>query len=121
MSFYSGERIGQSVNEGAGGGTIENMQDPLKVASNAYKLVMESDRVRVLDVFLKPGEKAAMHFHPDHVVYVLNGGQAKLMSSGKTDVMSMRNGQAIFLKAQSHETENTGKTDLHLLVVELKE
>jgi len=96
------------------------MQDPLKVANNVYKFVMENDRVRVLDVFLKPGDKAAMHHHPDHVVYVLNGGEAKLTSSGKTDVMDLKNGQAMFLRAQSHDTENTGKTDLHLLVVELK-
>lgn len=96
------------------------MQDPLKVAKNVYKLVMESDRVRVLDLFLEPGDKAAMHYHPDHVVYVFNGGKAKLTSSGKTDIMDMKNGQAIFLKAQSHDAENTGNTDLHLLVVELK-
>ena len=92
----------------------------MKVAKNVYKLVMENDRVRVLDLFLKPGDKAAMHYHPDHVVYVLNGGKAKLTSSGKTDGMDMKSGQAIFLKALSHDAENTGKTDLHLLVVELK-
>jgi quercetin dioxygenase-like cupin family protein len=103
-----------------GGGIIEKTQDPLKVAKNVYKLVLENDRVRVLDLFLKPGDKAAMHYHPDHVIYVLNGGKAKLTSSGKTDVMDMKSGQGIFLKAQSHDAENTGKTDLHLLVVELK-
>ena len=81
---------------------------------------MENDRVRVLQVQLRPGDKAAMHYHPEHVVYVVKGGKAKLTSSGKTDVLEMKNGQAMFLKAQSHETENTGKTDLDLLVVELK-
>ena len=92
----------------------------MKVGKNAYKLVMENDRVRVLDLFLKPGDKVAMHYHPDHVIYVLNGGRAKLTSSGKTEVMEMKNGQAIFLKSLSHDAENTGKTDLHLLVTELK-
>lgn len=92
----------------------------MKVAKNAYKFIMENDRVRLLRVQLKPGDKAAMHSHPDHVVYVLKGGKAKLTSSGKTDVMEMETGQAMFLKSQSHETENTGKTDLDLLVVELK-
>ena len=81
---------------------------------------MENDRVRVLDVMIKPGDKAVMHYHPDHVVYVLNGGKAKMTSSGKTDVLDLKTGQAIFLEAQSHDAENTGKTDLHLLVVELK-
>jgi quercetin dioxygenase-like cupin family protein len=96
------------------------MQDPLKAGKGFYKLVMENDRVRVLDLSLKPGDKVAMHHHPDHVIYVLNGGKAKLTSSGKTDVMDMKNGLAIFLNALSHDAENTGKTDLHLLVVELK-
>jgi mannose-6-phosphate isomerase-like protein (cupin superfamily) len=53
-------------------------------------------------------------------VYVLEGGKLKLTSSGKTDVLDIKSGQAIFLKAQSHEAENTGKTNLHLLVVEFK-
>ena len=99
---------------------MEKKLDPLNVGKNAYKLVMENDRVRVLDLFLKQGDKVAMHHHPDHLIYVLNGGKAKITSSGKTDVMDMKNGQALFLKAQSHDAENTGKTDLHLLVVELK-
>jgi quercetin dioxygenase-like cupin family protein len=92
----------------------------LKVAKNVYSLVMENDRVRVLEVKIKPGDKAVMHHHPDHVVYVLKGGKAKLTSSGKTDVLEMKAGQAMFIKAQSHETENTGKTDIDLIVVELK-
>jgi quercetin dioxygenase-like cupin family protein len=81
---------------------------------------MENDRVRVLEVLFRPGDKAAMHYHPDHVVYVLKGGKIKMTSSGKTDLLELKTGQAIFLKAQSHEAENTGKTDLDLIVVELK-
>ena len=107
-------------NEATGGGTTEKKQDPLKVAKNVYKFIMENERVRVLEVLFKPGDKAAMHHHPDHVIYVLKGGKAKLTSSGKTDVLDLKTGQAIFLKAQSHEAENTGKSDLDLLVIELK-
>jgi len=107
-------------NEETGGGITEKTRDPLKVAKNAYKFIMENDSVRVLEVQLKPGDKAVMHYHPDHVVYVLKGGKAKMTSSGKTDLLDLKTGQAIFLKAQSHEAENTGKTDLNLLVVELK-
>jgi quercetin dioxygenase-like cupin family protein len=103
-----------------GGGITEKTQDPLKVAKNVYKFIMENDRVRVLEVSFKPGDKADMHTHPDHVIYVLKGGKAKLTSSGKTDVLDMKTGQAVFLKAQSHEAENLGKTELNLLVVELK-
>ena len=98
----------------------ENMPDPLEVASNVYKLKMENDRVRLFDVTFEPGDKAVMHQHPDHVVYVLMGGKMKLTSMGKTDILDLQEGDAIFLKAQSHEAENIGQSTLELLVVELK-
>ena len=98
----------------------ENMLDPLDVASNVYKLKMENDRVRVFDVTFRVGDKAVMHYHPDHVVYVLEGGKMKLTSEGKTDVLDLKDGDAIFLKAQSHAAENIGESTIELLVVELK-
>jgi quercetin dioxygenase-like cupin family protein len=98
----------------------ENMLNPLDVASNVYKLKMENERVRVLNVTFHPGDKAVMHSHPDHVVYVLEGGKMKLTSQGKNDIFDLVAGDTIFLKAQSHEAENIGYTTLDLLVVELK-
>lgn len=98
---------------------LEKM-DPIKVASNVYKSIMENDRVRVLEVVFKPNDKAIMHHHPDHVIYVLKGGKMKLTSEGKTNLMDLKTGQAIFLNAQNHEAQNIGSTELDLLVVELK-
>jgi quercetin dioxygenase-like cupin family protein len=98
----------------------ENMLNPLEVAGNVYKFKMENDRVRVLNPTFKPGDKAVMHHHPDHVVYVLKGNKMKLTSQGKTDVLDLKTGDTIFIKAQSHEAENIGQTTLDLSVVELK-
>jgi quercetin dioxygenase-like cupin family protein len=98
---------------------LEKM-DALKAASNVYKFIMENDRVRVLKVTFKKGDKAAMHHHPDHVVYVLKGGKATLTSEGKTDTLDLKAGQAVFMNAQNHEVKNIGSTELDLLVVELK-
>ena len=83
-------------------------------------LVMENDRVRVLEVVFKPNDKAIMHHHPEHVVYVLKGGKMTLTSEGKTSIMDLKTGQAIFLNAQNHEAQNIGSSVLDLLVVELK-
>ena len=94
--------------------------DPLRAASNAYKFIMENDRVRVLEVTIKKGDKAAMHHHPDHVVYVLKGGKATLTSEDKTDTLDLKAGQAVFMNAQDHEVKNIGSTEIDLLVVELK-
>lgn len=94
--------------------------DPLEAASNVYKLLLENDQVRVLSAKFKPGDKAAMHSHPDHVVYVLNGSKIKMTSDGETNEMELKTGQVIFLEAQPHEVKNIGKTNLDLLVVELR-
>ena len=83
-------------------------------------VIMENDRVRVSKILFKPKDKIPLHSHPDHVVYVIKGGEIKITASGKTDVPNLKTGQAIFFKAQSHEVENTGKNDVGLLVVELK-
>ena len=51
---------------------ITSWPDPTRVASDVYKLILENERVRVFDVRFKPGQKAVMHTHPAHVVYVLD-------------------------------------------------
>jgi beta-alanine degradation protein BauB len=99
---------------------LEQNNDPLIAANNVYKFVMENNKVRVLDVLFKPGEKAVMHHHPDHVIYVLKGGKMKIRTAKQVDTLDLKDGQAVFLESQNHEAENVGQTDVHLLVVELK-
>jgi beta-alanine degradation protein BauB len=96
--------------------------DPKLVAGDVYKLVMENDRVRVFDVRFKPGQKAVMHGHPDHVVYVLADGTLKLtLPDGKSQVIPLKAGQAMWIDAGPHATENVGSTEAHNLAIELKE
>ena len=101
---------------------MEQIQDVLKAAAKAYRLLMENEKVRVLDIRLKPGEKAPMHNHPSsHVVYVLNNARFKLtFPDGKTGEFDLKAGQALWLEAGSHATENIGTTEGHNLVVEIK-
>jgi quercetin dioxygenase-like cupin family protein len=95
--------------------------DPLQVAANVYTLVMENEKVRVLDLRLGKGAKAAMHYHPDHVVYVLADGKVKITTpDGKGMDIDLKVGQAIWMAAGQHAAENVGKTEAHSLVVELK-
>jgi len=107
------------VGANSGGGIMDKM-DPMIAANNVYKFLMENDRVRVLQVTFKPGAIAKMHHHPDHVVVALKGGKLKLTSNGKTSDVKLDAGQVMFLNAQNHEAENTGKTTVDLVVVELK-
>ncbi|MDD5614858.1 MAG: hypothetical protein PHH85_01500 [Candidatus Methanoperedens sp.] len=101
---------------------MEKIPDVLKVAAKAYKLLMENEKVRVLDIRLKPGEKAPMHNHPSsHVVYVMNNATFKLtFPDGKNGEFDLKAGQTLWLEAGSHATENVGTTEGHNLVVEIK-
>jgi beta-alanine degradation protein BauB len=95
--------------------------DPLQVAGNVYTLVMENERVRVLDARFKPGARAAMHSHTDHVFYVLNDAKLKItMPDGQSTDVDLKAGQAIWMQAGQHTAENTGNVEAHNLVVELK-
>lgn len=95
--------------------------DPLQVARNVAGLLLENDRVRVMRAILKPGSKAAMHSHPDHVVYVVKGGMTQFTSpSGKVDTMDLGTGKVVFMEAQTHEVTNVDKTEIEMIVIELK-
>ena len=99
---------------------IDMAQDPLIVASNVYTLINENERMRVFRTIFKPGDTAKMHYHPEHMAYVLKGGKLKLTSEGKTQELDLKEGSAVFLEAQNHEATNTGDSVVDLLVVEIK-
>jgi quercetin dioxygenase-like cupin family protein len=101
---------------------MEQIPDVLKSAAKAYKLLMENERVRVLDLRLKAGEKAPMHNHPnDYVVYVMKSTRFKLtFANGKSNEFDLKAGQTLWMEAGSHATENIGTSEGHNLVVELK-
>jgi beta-alanine degradation protein BauB len=96
-------------------------QDPVKVAPDKYKVILNNDKVRVLDVRLKPGEKSPMHSHPNYAIYAFNSSTAKFTSKdGKTTDFTSKAGQCVWRNAESHSVENTGKTEIHVLNIELK-
>ncbi len=96
-------------------------QDMVKVAPKNCKVLLDNDRVRVVRVVLKPGEKLDMHSHPAHIVYSFTGGKAKYTSSdGKSEEREMKAGETRWLDPVSHGTENIGTSESRVLVIELK-
>ncbi len=95
--------------------------DPYEVGKQYYTLLLENERVRVSDVKFKPGDKMAMHSHPEHLVYALTPGKIKFeYPNGTTKDVEVQTGQVLWAGEESHATDNIGGTDLHVLVVELK-
>ena len=102
--------------------TITNVPDVLKAAANAYKPLLENERVRVMEIKLSPGQKAPMHEHPNaHVVYVQNDAKFKLtFPDGRSNIADLHAGHAVWMEAGAHETENVGTTEGYNIVVEIK-
>ncbi len=96
-------------------------QDMVKVAPKNCKVLLENDRVRVVRVVAKPGEKLEMHSHPANIVYAFTPGKVKHTSpDGKTQERELKTGQAIWSDAVTHSSENIGTTESRVLVIELK-
>ncbi len=72
--------------------TTAAAQDGVKVAPENYKVLLDNTHVRVVDFTLKPGQKSPMVARPNRV----------------------------WRDAEPLAVENTGKTEIHTVVVELK-
>src|SRR3989338_7615247 len=95
--------------------------DPLEVAPNMYTLIYENDQVRVMQVTFQVGEQIAEHSHPDHFVYVLEGGNLKITKAdGTVTDAELKVGDVVWINAEAHWAINTGTTPVRLLVTELK-
>jgi quercetin dioxygenase-like cupin family protein len=97
-------------------------QDPLKAAPNVYKnVLLENDQVRVIQIEFAPGETAAWHQHPNHVIYALTNGKLEITDKGKpANVIELKAGTAMFMPAVTHMAKNIGTTPVKLVVMELK-
>jgi quercetin dioxygenase-like cupin family protein len=98
-----------------------SQNDAVKVAPDIYKVLLENDQVRVLEVRMRQGAKSEMHSHPRNVAYILTGSQAKFtFPDGKSENADLKHGQAMWFDAVSHSVENTGTEDLTAVLIELK-
>ncbi len=95
-------------------------QDPLVVGGDIYRVILENERVRVLEARFKPGAKIAMHTHPDHVVVVTSAGRLAITNAEGTQEHDAKIGDTFYIPAESHSAENVGTTEFVCVITELK-
>ena len=95
-------------------------EDAVTAAPHVYTALLENDRVRVLDVKMKAGDKTKMHGHPPVVAYAVTPGKYKFHAPGGGDPMEveMKAGDSIYMDAVEHATECVAEG--HVILVELK-
>ena len=97
------------------------MADAVTAAPHAYKVLLENDRVRVLEYRGGPGVKAEMHSHPDLVAVAICGGKVGFASlTVIPEDAELADSETGFVDATDHMTENVGASDIHIVLVELK-
>jgi oxalate decarboxylase/phosphoglucose isomerase-like protein (cupin superfamily) len=96
-------------------------QDPVKVDPKHYSVVFENDAVRVLRIHYAPGEKSVMHTHPDSVAVFLGDASTTMhLPDGTSQAMTVKANDTMFTPGGAHLPDNTGKTPVDLILVELK-
>ena len=96
-------------------------QDPVKLAPPMHKVLLDHERVRVLNTVIKPGDSIPMHSHPDNVIYAVKGGKVRFVDlKGVPTDRELKDGDCAFRPAETHAVQNTGTTKLHVLTIELK-
>ncbi|MDA2921003.1 cytoplasmic protein [Desulfobacterota bacterium AH_259_B03_O07] len=97
-------------------------QDPLKVSPEIYKILIENDRVRVIEYRSKPGQRDALHSHPQRVAYVLTPVKLKVTAQdGSSRDLEAKPGDIYWLEPVTHYTENIGNNEANILIFEIKE
>lgn len=97
-------------------------QDPVKVSPKEYrKVLLDNEKVRVIQVEFAPGVASEWHSHPAHVVYVLAGGKMEMTEKGKKAVVNeLKTGETTYNMPVTHMAKNVGTTTIKLILMELK-
>lgn len=96
-------------------------QDPVPLYPANYEVMIENDRVRVMDFRLRKGDQEDFHAHPAHVLYVLEPFTISFrFPDGRTGVRQVKAGEVLYSEAVTHSPTNIGDTDAHGILIELK-
>jgi len=99
-------------------------QDAPTVAPRSYRVVVENERVRVLEYKSRPGMGVCgqgMHSHPDHVTVSLTGAKLRVSTpNGKPTFEDIAPGTVFFAPAEIHSAEIIGGSGTRSYIIELK-
>jgi len=96
-------------------------QDAVIVAPEIYRVLLENDRVRVLDVTGEPGTRSPLHSHPDSVMHAVSNATIVITDNqGDSNPVELPAGVTFWSPASSHSVENVGSGTVHFIRIELK-
>src|SRR6185295_18930252 len=103
------------------GGSPAMSDEPTVTDPALYTVILENDRVRILEYRDRPGDRTHVHRHPDSVMITLSPFRRQVTSGERSVVVELPAGAARWVGAQEHCGENIGDTGTHSIFIELKE
>src|SRR5256885_15871653 len=97
------------------------MKDPVVTNPELYRVMLENERVRVLEYRDVPGDKRASHRHPDTVMVTLTSFARRISAAEQQVEVTLEQGQVRWGGAQEHAGGNIGDTPTHANFEEVKE
>ena len=91
--------------------------DPLTVEAAFAQKLGDTLGVKMYEITLKPGDSVAMHNHPDHSMYVVEGGMLLITVQGaEAKEFDLKAGMGMMVGPENHNGKNIGKTTIKLLL-----
>ena len=100
-------------------------QDAVTSDPRSFRVVLENERVRVIEFRSGPGLGVCgqgMHYHPERVTVSLTGAKVRITNAeGRSMVREVPPGRVSFEPAVTHATENIGGSGTRTYMIELKD
>jgi len=110
-----------SVTALAGTQVKDDALDPVRVAPNTHKVAFENAFVRVLEVHIPAGAIEPRHQHPHGLsVYFTDWDVEVTVEGRQPQVNHRKTGTFAWSDAVIHTVRNVGKSEGHVLRIELK-
>jgi quercetin dioxygenase-like cupin family protein len=91
--------------------------EPLTVGAQFSKKLGDTLNIKMYEFTLKPGDSAALHTHPDHTFYVLQGGKLAVTFQGAgRQILDLKPGMGAISGPVSDAGKNIGNTTIKLLI-----
>lgn len=99
--------------------------DALKKAPDSHKVLFENEKVRVLEVVIRSGQKEPMHHHRWPSVMIVDSPTSLKYYNKENEVIDIANNKykakIEWMEPESlHAVENTDKRKYHAIRIELK-
>ena len=94
--------------------------EPLTVGAKFSKKLGDTLNIKMYEFTIKPGDSAAIHAHPDHTVYVLQGGKLSISFNGAApQEMVLNTGTGFISPSLTDAGKNIGTTTIKLVVTDI--